>query len=93
MTSALPVFPDQSCPTFCSGKKSYLRKGEGHKSPTDHNKIQDVPEVTEIGARVQDQSQVNHLHRNQKQSKRLQAYNNAYTHMHSYSQSALGERM
>lgn len=42
-------------------KKVDLRAGKGYQSSTDHNKIQNVPQITEIRTRVQDQSQVNHL--------------------------------
>lgn len=34
-------------------RKMYLREGKCHQGPTDHNEVQDVPQVTEIGARVE----------------------------------------
>lgn len=40
-----------------------LREGKSHQGPTDHNEVQDVPQVTEVGARVEQQPQVNHLQR------------------------------
>lgn len=34
-------------------RKMYLREGESHQGPTDHNEVQDIPQVTEVGARVE----------------------------------------
>lgn len=38
-----------------------LREGKGHQGPADHDEVQDVPEVTEVGTLVQDEPQVDHL--------------------------------
>ena len=38
-----------------------LREGEGHQSTTNHYKVQDVPQVTEVGTLMQDQPKVHHL--------------------------------
>lgn len=37
------------------------RAGKGHQSSADHDEVQNIPQVTEIRARVEKQSQVNHL--------------------------------
>lgn len=34
-------------------RKMYLREGKCHQGPTDHNEVQDIPQVTEVGARVE----------------------------------------
>lgn len=47
--------------------KDVLRAGEGHKSSADHNEVQNIPQVTKIRARVEEQSQVNHLQSQNKQ--------------------------
>lgn len=44
-----------------TGQEGNLREGEGHQSTTNHYKVQDVPQVTEIGALVQHQAQIHHL--------------------------------
>ena len=41
--------------------EGHLREGEGDQGTTNHYKVQDVPKVAEIGALVQDQTQVHHL--------------------------------
>ncbi len=52
----------------CSYKgKDDLRAGESHQSPTDHDEVKNVPQVTKIRARVEEQSQVNHLESQNKQ--------------------------
>lgn len=53
--------------------KDDLRAGEGHQSSADHNEVQNIPQVTKIRARVEEQSQVNHLQsqNKQEQNKRL----------------------
>lgn len=38
-----------------------LRAGKGHQGSADHNEVQNVPQVTEVSARMEEQSQVNHL--------------------------------
>lgn len=38
-----------------------LRAGKGHQSSADHNEVQDIPQITKIRARVEEQSQVDHL--------------------------------
>ena len=43
------------------GKDGNLREGEGHQSTTNHYKVQDVPQVTEIGSLMQNQTKVHHL--------------------------------
>ncbi len=43
-----------------------LREGEGHQSTTNHYKVKDVPQVPEIRALVQDQSQIHHLQEKKK---------------------------
>lgn len=48
-----------------------LREGKSHQGPTDHNEVQDVPQVTEVGARVEQQPQVNHLQRKARRRKSL----------------------
>lgn len=48
-------------------EKVDLRAGEGHQSSADHDEVQDVPQVTEIRTRVEEQSQVNHLQAQNKQ--------------------------
>lgn len=50
-------------------RKVDLRAGKGYQSSTDHNKVQDVPQVTKIRTRVQEQSQVNHLESKKKEKK------------------------
>lgn len=47
--------------------KDVLRAGEGHQSSADHNEVQNIPQVTKIRARVEEQSQVNHLQSQNKQ--------------------------
>lgn len=42
-------------------EKEDLRAGKGHQSAADHNEVQDVPQITKIRARVEEQSQVDHL--------------------------------
>lgn len=42
-------------------RRGYLREGKRHQGPTDHNEVQNVPQVPEVGPRVQQQAQVNHL--------------------------------
>lgn len=42
-------------------KKVGLRAGEGHQSSGDNNEVQNIPQVPKIRARVEEQSQVNHL--------------------------------
>lgn len=42
-------------------KTWYLREGKCHQGPTDHDEVQNVPQVPEVGPRVQQQSQINHL--------------------------------
>lgn len=37
------------------------RAGEGHQGAADHDEVQDVPQVSEIGAGVEQQAQVDHL--------------------------------
>lgn len=41
--------------------KADLRAGKGHQSSTDHNEVQNVPQVPKIRAGVEEQSQINHL--------------------------------
>lgn len=48
-------------------KKAGLRAGEGHQSSGDHNEVQNIPQVPKIRARVEEQSQVNHLQSQNKQ--------------------------
>ncbi len=38
-----------------------LREGEGHQSTTNHYKVQNVPQVTKVGALVEKQAQHDHL--------------------------------
>jgi len=38
-----------------------LRKCKSHQRPTDHYEVQDVPQVPEVGARVEQQPEVHHL--------------------------------
>lgn len=40
---------------------SNSREGKGHQCSADHDEIQDVPQVPEIGALVKNQPQVDHL--------------------------------
>lgn len=46
-----------------------LREGKSHQGPTDHNEVQDIPQVTEVGAGVEQQPQVNHLQRKPRKRK------------------------
>lgn len=48
-------------------EKVVLRAGEGHQSSGDHNEVQNIPQVPKIRARVEEQSQVNHLQAQNKQ--------------------------
>ena len=38
-----------------------LRAGEGHQSSADHDEVQDVPQISEVGAVMEDQTLVDHL--------------------------------
>lgn len=40
---------------------SNLRKCKSHQCPTDHNEVQNVPQVSEVGSRMKQQTKVNHL--------------------------------
>lgn len=40
---------------------SHLRQGKSHQRSHHHDEIQDVPEVSEVGAVLQDQALINHL--------------------------------
>lgn len=42
-------------------EKNYLRQSEGHQRSDHHHKVQDVPQVSEVGAILQDQALVYHL--------------------------------
>lgn len=35
---------------------AHLREGEGHQSTTNHNKVQNVPQVAEVGSFVEKQA-------------------------------------
>lgn len=65
----------RSCPSatysleFGRRRKMHLREGKSHQGPTDHNEVQDIPQVTEVGARVEQQPQVNHLQRKPRKRK------------------------
>lgn len=61
--------PSPFFPGFGGRRKMNLREGKGHQGPTDHNEVQDIPQVTEVGARVQQQPQVNHLQRTPRKRK------------------------
>lgn len=39
----------------------HLRQGKSHQRSHHHDEIQDVPEVSEVGAILQDQALINHL--------------------------------
>lgn len=41
--------------------KVYLRESKCHQGSTDNNEVQNIPQVPEVGSRVQQQSQVYHL--------------------------------
>ncbi len=43
------------------GGRGHLREGEGHQSTTNHYKVQNVPQVAEVGALVEKQAQHHHL--------------------------------
>lgn len=43
------------------GQTWYLREGKCHQGPTDHDEVQNIPQVPEVGPRVQQKSQINHL--------------------------------
>lgn len=43
------------------GGGSHLREGEGHQSPTNHYKVQNVPQVAEVRALMEEQAQHHHL--------------------------------
>lgn len=42
-------------------RKDDLRAGKGNQSTADHNEVQNVPQVTKIRTRMEEQSQVDHL--------------------------------
>lgn len=42
-------------------ERSHLRKSKGHQCTNHHHKVQDVPEVSEVGPILQDQALVYHL--------------------------------
>lgn len=43
------------------GQTWYLREGKCHQGPTDHDEVQNIPQVPEVSPRVQQKSQINHL--------------------------------
>ena len=43
------------------GGGGHLREGEGHQSTTNHYKVQNVPQVAEVGALVEKQAEHHHL--------------------------------
>lgn len=53
--------PPCHSPEFGRRRNVNLREGKSHQGPTDHNEVEDIPQVTEIGARVEQQPQVDHL--------------------------------
>lgn len=42
-------------------KKSYLRQSKGHQCTNHYHKVEDVPQVSEVGPILQDQALVYHL--------------------------------
>lgn len=54
-------------PTSAEGRQgadkdnNHLRQGKSHQRSHHHDEIQDVPEVSEVGAILQDQALINHL--------------------------------
>lgn len=60
----------QTCTSSCKlysrrKNKQNLRKCKSHQRPTDHYEVQNVPQVSEVGSRVEQQTQVHHLNQTQ----------------------------
>lgn len=68
-----PVAFDYSDDKVSAKHLKYLRECECHQSSTDHNEVQNIPQVSEVRAGVQQQAQIHHLGKKKGQKTKLTA--------------------